>query len=346
MRGAKETVRKRAGLVARVAPGLGAIGSQGRRSLRVDSIAALSLWAVLVPQALAYADLAGLAPAVGLYTAFAGMIAYAIFGTSRYLNVGPESSVAIVIAASLATLAAEDPVRYAALAAVLALMVGGFLLLGYLFRAGIVTRLLSAPVLTGYLAGAAFVIISNQQPKLFDIKLEGITTFAIVELVPELDRANWTAFAIGIVAAVLMLLIGRYASRLPAALIVLVLATLSVIAFQLDDEQDVSTVGRVKAGLPGITSFERIDASDVGDLAVPAASIALLVFASSVVTARTLATRDGEDLDANLEFVGLAIANVGAGLLSGFPANGSDSRSFVIADSGGRTQQSVWSEPA
>jgi sulfate permease, SulP family len=338
MREPKETAGARPGLVARVTPGLATIRSQGRRSLRTDSIAALSLWAVLVPQALAYSDLAGLAPALGLYTAFAGMIAYAIFGTSRYLNVGPESSVAIVIAASLTPLAAEDPARYAALAAVLALMVGGFMLLGYLLRAGIVTRLLSAPVLTGYLAGAAFVIISNQLPKLFDIKLEGTTTFAIVELVPKLDRANWTAFAIGIGAAALMLLIDRFASRLPAALIVLVLATLTVVALGLDEEQDVSTVGRVRAGLPTITSFGGVDASDVGDLAVPAASIALLVFVSSVATARTLAARDREDLDANREFVGFAVANVGAGLLSGFPANGSDSRSFVIANSGGRTQ--------
>lgn len=322
----------------RIAPGLAVIGSQGRRSLRGDSIAALSLWAVLVPQALAYAELAGLAPAVGLYTAFAGMIAYAVFGTSRYLNVGPESSVAIVIAASLTPLAAEDPERYAALAAVLALMVGGFLLLGFLLRAGIVTRLLSAPVLAGYLAGAAVVIISGQLPKLFDIELEGTTTFVIVELVPELDTANWTAFAIGVGAAAIMLLIQRFASRLPAALIVLVLATLAVVALGLDEEEDVSTVGRVEAGLPSVTSFEGIDANDVGDLAVPAASIALLVFASSVVTARTLATRDGEDLDANREFVGLSAANIGAGLLSGFPANGSDSRSFVVANSGGRTQ--------
>ena len=322
----------------RIAPGLAAIGSQGRRSLRGDSIAALSLWAVLVPQALAYAELAGLAPAVGLYTAFAGMIAYAVFGTSRYLNVGPESSVAIVIAASLTPLATEDPERYAALAAVLALMVGGFLLLGFLLRAGIVTRLLSAPVLAGYLAGAAVVIISGQLPKLFDIELEGTTTFVIVELVPELDTANWTAFAIGVGAATIMLLIQRFASRLPAALIVLVLATLVVVALGLDEEEDVSTVGRVEAGLPSVTSFEGIDANDVGDLAVPAASIALLVFASSVVTARTLATRDGEDLDANREFVGLSAANIGAGLLSGFPANGSDSRSFVVANSGGRTQ--------
>lgn len=338
MREPKETAGPRPGWVARVAPGLSEIRSGGRRSLKVDSIAALSLWAVLVPQALAYAELAGLAPALGLYTAFAGMIAYAVFGTSRYLNVGPESSVAIVIAASLTPLAAEDPERYAALAAVLALMVGGFLLLGFVLRAGIVTRLLSAPVLAGYLAGAAFVIISGQLPKLFDIELEGTTTFAIVELVPELDSANWTAFAIGVGAAAIMLLIDRFASRLPAALIVLVLATLAVVALGLDEEQDVSTVGRVEAGLPSVTSFEGIDANDVGDLAVPAASIALLVFASSVVTARTLATRDGEDLDANREFVGLSAANIGAGLLSGFPANGSDSRSFVVANSGGRTQ--------
>jgi len=334
----KTTMASRPGALVRVAPGLATLASYQRPWLRADTLAALSLWAVLVPQALAYAELAGLPPASGLYTALVGMLAYAVLGTSRYLNVGPESSVAIVVAASLTPLAAADPERYAALAALLALMVGGFLVLGFLLRAGVLTRLLSSPVLTGYLAGAAFVIISNQVPKLFGLTLEGTTVFAATELVPELDRANWTSFAVGMGAAILMFTIDRLANRLPAALIVMVLATLVVIGFGLDEEQNVDTVGPVSAGLPGITSFSEVGARDVRDLALPSASIALLVFASSVVAARTLAQRDREDLAANREFIGLAAANVAAGLFSGFPANGSDSRSFVVANSRARTQ--------
>lgn len=133
----------------RLVPGLGLLADYRSEWLRPDLMASLSVWAVLVPQALAYAELAGLQPAFGLYTAFAAMLAYALFGATRTLNVGPESAVAIVVAATLAPLATDDPKRYAALAAVLALLVGAVLLIGFFLRAGIVTRLLSSPVLTG-----------------------------------------------------------------------------------------------------------------------------------------------------------------------------------------------------
>jgi SulP family sulfate permease len=207
-------------------------------------------------------------------------------------------------------------------------------------RAGIVTRLLSSPVLTGDLAGAALVIIGSQLPKVFGISLEGTTRFAIVELLQRFDEWNWTAFAIGIGAAACMALVQRFAARLPAALIAIVLATLAVVILNLDKEADVDTVGKVRAGLPSVTSFSEVTGDDVLDLLAPAASIALLVYASSVVTARTLEAREGRDIAANREFVGLAAANVGAGVLSGFPANASDSRSFVLAGAGARSQMS------
>lgn len=182
------------------------------------------------------------------------------------------------------------------------------------------------------------MIIGSQLPKIVGISLEGTTRFEVVELLQRFDEWNWSAVGVGVGAALVMALVQRFATRLPAALIAITLATLAVVALNLDEDADVDTVGKVRAGLPTLTSFSGIDADDLVDLLVPAASIALLVYASSVVTARTLEGREGRDVDANREFVGLAAANLGAGVLSGFPANASDSRSFVIAGAGARSQ--------
>jgi sulfate permease, SulP family len=308
------------GGIAVVAPGVALLRGYRRPWLRPDLLAALSLWAVLVPQALAYGQLAGLPPVTGLYTALGAMLLYVLFGTSRYLNLGPESSVAILVASSLAPLAGADPDRYAALAALLALLVGALLLLGRLARLGVITRLLSAPVLTGYLAGSAIVIVGGQLTKITGIDLEDSSWPTVLGgLLQNLEQTNLWAlgFAVG------------------TALVVLLLATAAVSVFGLADRLDV--VGSIDTGVP-IPALPDAGVRDALDLLGPAASVALLVFSGSVLTGRSLAARDREDLDANREFVGLGAANLAAGLLQGFPANASDSRSFVAANAGGRSQ--------
>jgi sulfate permease, SulP family len=325
----------RGGIVA-VAPGVALLRGYRRGWLRPDLLAALSLWAVLVPQALAYGQLAGLPPVTGLYTALGAMLAYALFGTSRYLNIGPESSVAILVASSLAPLAGADPDRYAALAALLALLVGALLLLGRLARLGVITRLLSAPVLTGYLAGSAIVIIGGQLTKITGIDLEDSSWPTVLGgLLQNLEQTNPWALGFAVGTALVVLLVARFAPRLPAPLVAVLLATTAVSLFGLADRLDV--VGSIDTGVP-VPALPDAGVQDALDLLGPAASVALLVFCGSVLTGRSLAVRDREDLDANREFVGLGAANLAAGLLQGFPANASDSRSFVAANGGGRSQ--------
>ena len=301
-------------------------------------VAALSVWAVVVPQGLAYGELAGAPAVAGLYTATAGMLLYGLFGSSRYLNVGPESSVAIVVAASVGPLARGDPERVIALTSMLAILVGGVLLLGALLRLGVVTRLLSAPILTGYLAGAAVIIAASQIPKLFGISPSGDEWWQqIGDVVTSLDASNGWSLGIGIGVIIVLLVVQRIVPRLPASLIAMAVATVIVAATDWENSNGVAVVGEVGRGIP-IPAIPKAPLADVLSLLAPAGSVALLVFASSVATGSALASRDREDLDTTREFVGLAAAGFGAGLIQGFPANGSDSRSFIVANGEARSQ--------
>ncbi|NUR85675.1 MAG: STAS domain-containing protein [Nonomuraea sp.] len=303
-------------------PGLDVLRHYRRAWLRPDLLAALSLWAVLVPQAFAYAQLAGLPPVTGLYTALGAMLGYAVFGASGRLNMGPESSVAIVVASVVAPLAHGDPRRHTALAGLLALLVAAILLIGYVLRAGVVMRLMSGPVLTGYLAGSAVVIVLSQLPKVTGIRHGP-------------GEADFWALGCALLTAAVVLLVRRFAPRLPGPLIALVLATAAATVAGLVGHLKV--LGTVAGGLP-VPHLGGITMKDVTGLLGPAASVALLVYAGSVLTARALAAREGREVDVQQEFLGYGAANAGAGLLGGFPANASDSRSLLLANSGARSQ--------
>jgi sulfate permease, SulP family len=324
--------------IERSVPGLAMFRGYSVSSLRLDSIAALSLWAVVIPQALAYGELAGVPAVAGLYTALAGMLLYGLFGSSRYLNVGPESSVAIVVAASVASLSNGDPDRAIALTAMLAILTAAFLVVGAVVRLGFITRLLSIPILAAYLTGSAIIIIASQVPKIFGISVEGEEWWAkVAGVVAHLDETNLWALGLGVGTIVLVVLLQRVARGLPAFLIAMAIATVIVALVDLATTQDVAVVGHISRGIP-FPSFPQVSFRDTIDLLWPAASVALLVFASSVATASAFASRDKEDLSPTKEFIGLAAAGVGAGLLQGFPANASDSRSFIVANSGRRSQ--------
>ena len=235
----------------------------------------------------------------------------------------------------MAPLAAGDPERYAALAAALAIMVGVLLLVGWVVRAGVVTRLLSAPVLTGYLAGSAVVIIISQLPRVTGIPRDEQYPTVLGGLLRNLDQPNWRAVLLAAVTALVGILSVAISRRLPAPLLALVVATVVVVVLGWSDA--VGVVGSVQSGLPR-PGLPDVSVRDVLTLLPDAASIAVLAFAGSVLTARSLAARDRQDLDANREFVGLGAANIAAGFFQGFPVNGSDSRSFLAANSGGRSQ--------
>ena len=322
--------------LTRAAPGVSLLTTYERHHFRPDLLAALGLWALLIPQGLAYAQLAGLAPVTGLYAGMVAMLAYALFGTSRYLTVGPESSVAILVASSLAPLAGGDGARYAALAATLALLTAAILLLGFFLRLGVITRLLSKPILTGYLAGSAIVMALNQLPRAFGFDVDKDQyPYVIGGIFSNIGDTNFWAVGLAVATVVIMLVLRRISKKLPAGFIAMAAITAIVWIGGLDER--VSVLGEVASGLPAI-SMPSLTLGDVLDLLIPAASIALLVFSGSLLTAQALAARDQEDVDANREFVGLATANAAAGLVGGFPTAGSDSRSFLVASSGGRTQ--------
>jgi SulP family sulfate permease len=301
-------------------------------------VIALSLWAVAVPSGLAHGQLAGLPPVVGLYTILGGLLLYALFGSSRYLNVGTESSVAIVVGASIAPLAAGDPQRAMQLSAMLAIMVGGLLLLGAVLRLGAVSRLLSTPILAAYLAGSAVIIVASQIPNIFGISVEGHAWWARIGGVAlHLDDTNLWSLGIAVCTGLVVVVLQRVVPRFPAFLVALAGATVLVAAAGLAESHGVRVVGLVPPGVPR-PAWPATGVRDFFALLGPAASVALLVFASSMATGSALAARDRQDLVAGREFVGLGMAGLGAGLLGGFPANASDSRSFMAANLGAGSQ--------
>jgi SulP family sulfate permease len=304
--------------------------------LRRDLLAGLAVWAILVPQGLAYGELAELSPVTGLYTALGALFLYALVGSSRYLHVGPESSVSIVTAAYLGGLVADAPERAAGLASLLALVTAGFLVLGAVLRLGIVARLLSTPVLAGYLTGAAVVIAASQLGKVFAIPVpDGPWWRKVAEVAAHLGDANPYAMAVGAGSLLCVVVLMHWTPRLPAILVAIGAAT-AVVAVASWEER-LPVVGFVPAGVPS-PSLPAVRSDDVLDLLGAGASVAVLVFASSMLTATALARRDRAPISARREFLGLAAASFGSGLLQGYPASASDSRSFVVADSRSRTQ--------
>ena len=311
------------GLLNRLLPGAAGLRHYQRKWLGRDLLAGLAVWAVLVPQGLAYGELAGLSPVTGLYTAIGALILYPLVGSSRYLHMGPESSVAIVTAAYLGGLVADDPGRAAALAPLLAFITAGFLVLGAVLRLGVVARLLSTPVLAGYLTGSAVVIAASQLGKIFAIPTPDEDWWRKVgEVVSHLPEANWYALGIGAGALLTAVVLMRWAPRVPAILVAIAAAT--TVVGVAGWEERLPVVGFVPAGVP-VPSLPAVRSDDALDLLAAGASVAILVFASSMLTATALARRDREPISARREFLGLASASFGSGLLEGYPANSSDS---------------------
>ncbi|MFL6161085.1 MAG: SulP family inorganic anion transporter [Jatrophihabitantaceae bacterium] len=327
--------RLRATGVADLVPIIGTLRGYPRAWLRADSVASLTLWALLVPQALAYASLAGLPPAAGLYVGLFGMLAYAVLGTSRLLTVGPESTIAIIVAGTVAPLAGADPKRYATSAALLAVLVGGFLFIGAMIRAGFITKVFSAPVLIGYLTGAGTVIALSQLSKLLGYSVHGSYPTVIGGLIEQLHQTKVLALCVGLGTVAIMLAVRHWLPWLPAALIALAVATLTSFLAGLDSR--IPVVGTFDTAL-SFATFGDLRLSDVNALIVPALSIAVFTFATSVLTARAIDPKHADLLEPNREFLALGSANLAAGLCGGFPANSSESRSFALSQGGARSQ--------
>ena len=304
--------------------------------LRGDVLAGVTVAAYLVPQVMAYAGVAGLTPVAGLWAALPALAIYAVFGSSRQLSVGPESTTALMTAAAVGPLAAGDPGRYAALAAALAVVVGLLALAASAVRLGFVADLLSQPILVGYLAGVAVIMIVSQLGKTTGVPVSGEYLYAqLVSFAGHLGAVQAGTVVLAAAAlSFLFLLEWRYPGA-PGPLLVVVLATAAVPVFDLD-AHGIAVVGSVPGGLPRPTPPA---AADLARLVVPALGVLFVGYTDNVLTARAFAGRAGHgEIDANRELFALGAANVGTGLLSGFPVSSSGSRTALGAATGSRSQ--------
>jgi SulP family sulfate permease len=320
-----------------LAPGLAQFRGYQRSWLRGDVVAGATVAAYLVPQVMAYATVAGLPPVVGLWAALAPLALYAVLGSSRQLSVGPESTTALMTATALAPLAAGDPGRYAVLAAVAALLVGAICFVAGVVRLGFLADLLSHPVLIGYMAGVAAIMIGGQLGKVTGAPVEGEEfRDQIRSFVDGLNAVHWPTIVLSVSVLVVLLVLAWLTPRLPGPLIAILVAAVVVSVFSLH-RNGIKTVGEIPSGLP-TPGFTAIPTADLMALLIPAAGIAIVAFNDNVLTARTFAVRHGQDIDANAELRALGVCNVGAGLTQGFPVSSSGSRTALGDAVGSRTQ--------
>jgi high affinity sulfate transporter 1 len=322
-------------------PGIDLLRSYQRRWLAKDLVAGLILTALLVPQGMAYAELAGLPVITGLYTSVLCLLAYAVFGPSRILVLGPDSSLGPMIAATIAPLllADGDPARAVALASMLALIVGAMMALAGLAKLGFVADLLSKPTQIGYMNGLALTILVGQLPKLFGFSTDadGLIdeTVAFIRGVAD-GSVVAAAAAIGLGCLSLILILQSRLPKVPAVLVAVVLSIAAVRVFDLAD-QGVSVVGSLPQGFPPFT-IPDLSFSDVTQLIPGAVGIALVALADTISTASAFATRSGARVDGNQEMIGIGAANMSAGLFQGFPVSTSGSRTAVAEQAGAKTQ--------
>jgi len=310
-----------------------------RHNLPGDLIAAVTVTAYLIPQVMAYASLAGMPPQTGLVVIVVTMVIYALIGSSRLLSVGPESTTALMTAAVLAPLALGDPARYIALAATMALLVGIYSLFAGVLRIGFIGELLSKPVLIGYLAGVAVIMIVSQIGKVTGVDVAGST---IIEDLRSFttnvvnDGPSWPTLIIGSSVALLLLVFTPRFPRLPVPLFVMLGATIVVAVFNLAD-MGVQTVGDISTD--GIRlAAPSLDPSDMSILLLPALGIFIVGYTDNILTARAFATRHGGRVHNNQEFFGMGAANIGSSLVGGFPVSSSASRTVIAQASGARSQ--------
>jgi MFS superfamily sulfate permease-like transporter len=328
-----------------------------RAWLRADIMAGLAVWAMTVPQALAYAGIAGVPPIYGLYAVPLAMVAYAIFGTSRTLSVGPESAIAIISAVTVGSLVVQGPSEFIALTSLLTLVVGAIFLLFGLLHLGWIANFLAKPVLQGFTQGIALTVIISQIPLLFG------TENAVAEMLGELrnlpqligleigymgflsrlwavlatlGQVNFATTVVGLVSLALLFGFRYFRPHAPSALIAVLLAVLAVSVLGLT-EHGVSVVGEVKTGMVTL-AVPMVSLQRVVALLPGAFAIVLLGYSVSLSVADVGAQATGENIDPNQELVGLGLGNLGAAFSSGFVVCGSLSRGSVITRAGGKTQ--------
>jgi len=304
--------------------------------LRGDLIAGVTVAAYLIPQVMAYATVAGLNPVTGLWAALPALVAYAIFGSSRSLSMGPEATTALMTAIAIGPLAAGRPTRYAALAVSLALLVGLMALGAWALRLGFVSDLLSRPVLVGYMTGVALIMIADQLRRVTGVPVTGQAFFAqLGSFGHGIGSVQPATAAVAAAVLIFLLLLGSRWPHAPGPLLAVLLATAAVAALGLG-HHGVSTVGPVPAALPK-PALPNIHPNVLRELLLPAFTVLIVGFSDDVLTARSF-KRPGESVLANRELLALGVANAGSSVLHGFPVSSSATRTAIARATGARSQ--------
>lgn len=307
--------------------------------LRGDLVAGLTVWAVLVPESLAYATIAGVPPVVGLYAAVPALVLYAAVGSSRHLVVAPMSGTAALSAGVVATVASTADQAITVTAA-LALVVGLLAVVAGLLRFGFLSAFISEPVLKGFIIGLALTIIVGQVPKLLGIEGGSGSFFEKSwHILGELSSTDGLTLLIGLVGIALILMLRRWLPLVPGSLLVVLVGIAAVWAFDLD-QHGVAIVGEIEPGLPSVSVPDPGGWSVYLDLVGPAVGLLLVGFAEGLAAAKTYAAAQGYEIDSNRELAGLGVANIGSALSAGMVVNGSLSKTAVNGSAGARTQLS------
>jgi high affinity sulfate transporter 1 len=328
-------------LLRSAVPGLRLLSSYQRSWLSKDLVAGLVLTALLVPQGMAYAELAGLPPITGLYTSILCLVGYALFGPSKILVLGPDSSLGPMIAATVIPIvgANGDPQRAIALASVLALLVGVMTVLAGVAKLGFVADLLSKPTQIGYMNGLALTIFVGQLPKLFGFSVDADGLIPeVAGFVKGLANGETVAAAltVGLLGLILITVLQRLVPKLPAVLVAVVVSILAANAFDLAD-RGVSLVGPLPGGFPPFT-LPSVPLSDMALLVAGAVGIAVVSLTDTISTASSFAARAGQEVDGDREMIGIGASNIAAGFFQGFPVSTSGSRTAVAEQAGAKTQ--------
>ena len=324
--------------LARVLPGLARLLSYERGWLRPDLLAGVTVAAYLVPQCMAYAEVAGLAPITGLWAILPPLLLYALLGSSPQLSVGPESTTAVMTAAAIGPMAAGNPAAYAGLSSLLALLVGLVCCAGAWSRLGFLADLLSRPILVGYLGGVALIMIGGQLGRICGLNLAADTVPGQVhELAGRLGEIHWPTLVLALGVLVFLLLVQRRFPRAPGPLLAVLLAMAVVAAAHLE-QRGVAVIGAIPAGLPRPTLPPLVSPPQLRYLLTASVGIALVGYSDNVLTARAFAARGGYRIDANQELLALGALNLGNGLAQGFPVSSSGSRTAIGDSLGSRSQ--------
>ncbi len=318
-------------------PGIIAFKDYKKEWLSKDILAGLSVAAIALPVGIAYAGLAGLPPETGLYSSILPVAAYALFGTSKQLIIGPDSATCMLVASALITVSAAGSPEYMAVSTLLTVLVGLLCIAAGMLKLGSLANFLSKPILNGYLNGLAISIIAGQLGKLFGFKLEVSGFFrTMINFFSNLGETHITTLIIGVVTFVFLRIFKRYFRKVPAPMIAVIAGIIVVVASGLH-LAGVAVVGDVPAGFPPLV-FPDLFAKETPKIFMESLGIVLITFCSMMLTSKSFASKNGYTVDANKDFVALGISNVLSGVTSGFVVSGADSRTAVNDSSGGKTQ--------